>query len=75
MSSSIEGWAEAPLEISLIRVNGQNLELNRTYRVVSHDYIISQWDKYLGFVPKNAWDSGDLFLDAIINQVELQLSD
>jgi 2',3'-cyclic-nucleotide 2'-phosphodiesterase (5'-nucleotidase family) len=49
-------------------------ELNpkRTYRVVTHDYIISQWDKYLDFMPQDIDETGDLFLDAIIRQVRRQ---
>jgi len=74
MSSSIQGWAESPGDGSALMSNGQSLELHRIYKVVSHDYIISQWDKYLGFMPQNAYDSGDLFLDAIIRQVEKQLN-
>jgi 5'-nucleotidase/2',3'-cyclic-nucleotide 2'-phosphodiesterase/3'-nucleotidase/5'-nucleotidase len=42
------------------------------YRVVSHDYILSQWDKYLGFEPFEVEERGDLFLDAIINQIRVQ---
>lgn len=73
LSSSISGWADAPIEPALLQVGGRPLELERIYRVVTHDYIISQWDKYLGFQPRHAYDSGDLFLDGIIRQVNLQL--
>ncbi len=73
MSSSVKGWADAPLEATQLTIKGQSIVLTKTYRVVSHDYIVSQWDKYLGFKPMNVYDSGDLFLDAIIRQVEKQL--
>jgi len=74
MSSSISGWADAPPDLQRLFVNGKSIEAERVYKVVSHDYIISQWDKYLGFMPQNAYDSGSLFLDAIIHQVEKQLN-
>jgi 2',3'-cyclic-nucleotide 2'-phosphodiesterase (5'-nucleotidase family) len=75
MSSSVKGWADTPVEISQLSIAGKPLELNKTYHVVTHDYIISQWDKYLGFMPMNAYDSGDLFLDAILRQVQKQLNE
>ena len=53
-------------------VNGEKLDLDRVYRVISHDFVAGQWDKYLGFKPFDVYDTGDLFLDAIIHQVELQ---
>lgn len=53
-------------------VNGEKLESDRVYRVVSHDFVAGQWDKYLGFKPFDVYDTGELFLDAIVRQVELQ---
>ncbi|MCD8480562.1 MAG: hypothetical protein LRZ88_10315 [Candidatus Cloacimonetes bacterium] len=73
MSSSIVGWADAPLDAAQLTIDGQSIDPKQIYRVVSHDYIVSQWDKYLGFKPVNVYESGDLFLDAIIRQVEQQL--
>lgn len=54
--------------------NGEILDPDAVYRIVSHDYIASQWDKYLGFQPFDVYDTGDLFLDAIIQQVSKQFS-
>jgi 2',3'-cyclic-nucleotide 2'-phosphodiesterase (5'-nucleotidase family) len=53
-------------------VNGEKLILDKVYRVVSHDYVAGQWDKYLGFKPFDIYDTGELILDAIIRQVEKQ---
>lgn len=54
------------------RVNGAPLERDRVYRVVSHDYVAGQWDKYLGFQPFDVYDTGELILDAMIRQLESQ---
>lgn len=54
------------------KVNGEKLVLDKVYRVVSHDYVAGQWDKYLGFKPFDVYDTGELILDAIIRQVENQ---
>ena len=53
-------------------VNGEKLEQDRVYRVVSHDFVAGQWDKYLGSKPFDVYDTGELLLDAVIRQVELQ---
>ncbi len=53
-------------------VNGEPLIPDKVYRVVSHDYVAGQWDKYLGFKPFDVYDTGELILDAIIRQVDQQ---
>ncbi len=53
-------------------VNNRALEPNTKYRVVSHDYIVGQWDKYLGFEPFDVQETGDLILEAMIKQLILQ---
>jgi len=45
---------------------------DQVYRVVSHDYILGQWDKYLGFEPFDVQETGDLILDSAIRQIKLQ---
>ncbi len=45
------------------------LDPNRTYKVVSHDYVIGQWQKYLGFEPQNVQITEDLIFDAIYRQI------
>lgn len=60
-----------PWESSYI-VNGEKLVSDKVYRVVSHDYVAGQWDKYLGFKPFDVYDTGELILDAIIRQVDIQ---
>ncbi len=44
------------------------------YRVVSHDYVLGQWDKYLGFKPFDAYDTGEPLIDPMIRQFRLQFS-
>lgn len=51
-------------------VNGEQLVRDKIYRVVSHDYVAGQWDKYLGFKPFDVYDTGEPILDAIIRQVD-----
>ncbi len=50
-------------------VNGELLKPDKVYRVVSHDYISGQWDKYLGFKPFDVQETGDLILEAMIKQL------
>ncbi|MBW6513739.1 MAG: bifunctional metallophosphatase/5'-nucleotidase [Candidatus Syntrophosphaera sp.] len=50
----------------------QPLDPEAVYKVVSHDYIAGQWDKYLGFKPFDVYDTGVPILDAMIRQFELQ---
>ncbi|MCB5287271.1 MAG: bifunctional metallophosphatase/5'-nucleotidase [Candidatus Cloacimonetes bacterium] len=59
-------------ESSAFMIGNEKLDPQRIYRVVTHDYIISQWDKYLDFQPQDIDETGTLFLDAIIRQVQLQ---
>ena len=70
MSLSESSWLND--DAKALKIGNQDLVLDRVYRVVSHDYILSQWDKYLGFEPFDIYETGDLFLDAIIQQVKLQ---
>jgi 2',3'-cyclic-nucleotide 2'-phosphodiesterase (5'-nucleotidase family) len=70
MTVSEASWLVDSAEDFLIGNNP--LQLDKIYRVVSHDYILSQWDKYLGFKPFDVEEQGDLFLDAIINQIQKQ---
>ena len=53
-------------------VNGERLIPDKVYRVISHDYIAGQWDKYLGFKPFDVYDTGELILDAMIRQFQTQ---
>jgi len=53
------------------RIGGEQIQPDKRYRIVTHDYIVSQWDKYLGFQPQDLDETGELFLDVIIRQVEL----
>lgn len=53
-------------------VGPERLQPNKVYQVISHDYVAGQWQKYLGFQPFKVYDTGELFLDAMIRQVKLQ---
>jgi 5'-nucleotidase/UDP-sugar diphosphatase len=48
------------------------IQPDRLYRVVSHDYLVGQWDKYLGFEPFDVYDTGELILDAIVRQMIIE---
>lgn len=52
--------------------NGQKVDENKIYRVVTHDYLAGQWDKYLGFKPFGVSETGDLIYDVMVKQVERQ---
>ncbi|MCB5234015.1 MAG: bifunctional metallophosphatase/5'-nucleotidase [Candidatus Cloacimonetes bacterium] len=66
MTLNIPGWL-VPGEI--LTIAGKEIVPEQVYRVVSHDYILSQWDKYIGSKPFDIEETGNLFLDGIINQV------
>jgi 2',3'-cyclic-nucleotide 2'-phosphodiesterase (5'-nucleotidase family) len=59
-NSGQEGWFD---------IGGQKLVEDKLYRVVSHDYLAGQWDKYLDFKPLNVIETGDLILDVMVKQV------
>ncbi len=50
----------------------ENLQAGKIYTVMSHDYVVGQWQKYLGFKPYKVYDTGELFLDAMTRQVQKQ---
>ncbi|MDD3534929.1 MAG: bifunctional UDP-sugar hydrolase/5'-nucleotidase [Candidatus Cloacimonetes bacterium] len=66
MSSSLGNW----MGTGDLQIAGKKIDKDRLYKVVTHDYILSQWEKYLDFEPQAGYDSGELFLDAIIRQVQ-----
>ncbi|PKN80671.1 MAG: 5'-nucleotidase [Candidatus Cloacimonetes bacterium HGW-Cloacimonetes-1] len=70
------GWTtKTELETGLpgnFSVDGSKLIPDKTYRIVSHDYLAGQWDKYLGFEPFDVYDTGDLILDALVDQIKKQ---
>lgn len=53
-------------------VGNKPLNPDIAYRVISHDYLVGQWDKYLGFKPFGIVETGDLILDSAIRQIKLQ---
>jgi 2',3'-cyclic-nucleotide 2'-phosphodiesterase (5'-nucleotidase family) len=70
-SSQSEGWQDH--HNHHFRVSDtEGLDTNRIYTVISHDYVLGQWQKYLGFQPYKSYDTGELFLDAMIRQVNKQ---
>jgi 2',3'-cyclic-nucleotide 2'-phosphodiesterase (5'-nucleotidase family) len=81
LSTSAPGWmyledneAAVLVDQAYFNLGKEILEPDKIYRVVAHDYVVGQADKYLGFRPFDIYDTGDLFLDAIIRQVEKQFS-
>ncbi|MBM4403242.1 MAG: bifunctional metallophosphatase/5'-nucleotidase [Candidatus Cloacimonetes bacterium] len=55
-------------------INGVPLDQKDIYRIVSHDFLAGQWEKYLTFKPQSVIDTGDLILDAVKNQIVRQFS-
>ncbi|MFW5627952.1 MAG: bifunctional metallophosphatase/5'-nucleotidase [Candidatus Cloacimonadaceae bacterium] len=72
MTLNIPGWL---VEDEKLSIDGKEIVPDKIYRVVSHDYILSQWDKYIGGKPFDIEDTGNLFLDGIINQAGKTLED
>ena len=58
----------------LYYINGEPVQPDKIYRVVSFDYVLGQWDKYLGFKPFDIQETGDLFPEAMIKQITKQAS-
>ncbi|HQP33014.1 MAG TPA: bifunctional UDP-sugar hydrolase/5'-nucleotidase [Candidatus Cloacimonas sp.] len=50
-------------------INGKPVDPDKIYRVVSIDYILGQWDKYLNFKPFDVQETGDLFPEVMIKQI------
>ena len=48
------------------------IDPDATYKIVSHDYVLGQWDKYLGFNPSNPVITHVLIFDAIREQVQIE---
>ncbi|MDZ4121906.1 MAG: bifunctional UDP-sugar hydrolase/5'-nucleotidase [Candidatus Cloacimonadaceae bacterium] len=59
-------------EKAFFAIDGLPIDSDRTYRIITHDYLAGQWDKYLGFEPFDLYDTGDLLLDVMVEQVKLQ---
>jgi hypothetical protein len=58
-----------------VTINGQLLEMDRLYTVAAHDYITeSQPDRYLKFIPRNSYPTGQLFSDVIIEEIANSVS-
>lgn len=56
-----------------IQVNNEPVVADKVYRIVSHDYLAGQADKYLLFKPFEIIYTDDLILDVMVKQVEKQL--
>ncbi len=57
-------------DICNLRIGGRKVKDDKVYRVISHDYLAGQADKYLLFTPFNQEKTGDLILDVMIRQVQ-----
>ncbi|GAB1467969.1 bifunctional UDP-sugar hydrolase/5'-nucleotidase [Candidatus Cloacimonadota bacterium] len=69
---AIGSWGGDTILKKAYVVGSKPIDPNKLYRVVSHDYVSEQWDKYLGFQPLDVQETGDLVLDAVIEQLVLQ---
>ena len=70
LSYKIVRATEKPTEIL---VNGEPLDLNKTYKCISIDYVaISQPERYFGFTPQQTEDLGIQFTNLIIKCIKNQ---
>lgn len=69
---SIGSWGSDVALKKAYTVGGIPIDPDKVYRVISHDYILGQWDKYLGFEPFDVQETGELILDSSIRQIKLQ---
>lgn len=60
------------LMIDQIKIGGVDVIPDKIYKIVSHDFLAGQADKYLMFEPINPQITDDLILDVIVRQVEKQ---
>jgi 5'-nucleotidase/UDP-sugar diphosphatase len=56
-----------------VRVKDEPVVPDKVYRIVSHDYLAGQADKYLLFEPFDIEYTDNLILDVMVRQVEKQL--
>lgn len=69
--SSPSGWQGSGDE-AVFDLGVQFYEPDKVYRVISHDFVAGQWDKYLGFEPFDIYDTGEPFLDAMVREIKAQ---
>ncbi len=64
------GADSAALRLVDSSVNGSPVDITRTYRVASIDYVaVSQWAEYLGFEPRRLEPTADLLSDVISDEI------
>jgi 2',3'-cyclic-nucleotide 2'-phosphodiesterase (5'-nucleotidase family) len=51
-------------------IAGKPIEDSRTYSVASIDYVVEQYERYLGFQPQSVQETGQLLSDFIMAQVQ-----
>ncbi len=66
-----DGWQDHVREPEL-DLGHTIMKPDATYKIISHDYIAGQWQKYLGFEPKNLKTTSTPIFDALLHQVKLQ---
>lgn len=62
--------AGAPEVVSLT-VGGQPVDLNRSYSAAATSYIVEQWEKHLGFEPKDAVPIGTNDFEAAVEYAKM----
>jgi 2',3'-cyclic-nucleotide 2'-phosphodiesterase (5'-nucleotidase family) len=61
---------DSVVTVKNIEVDGKPLDENRSYRIVSIDYVaISQWNRHLGFKPHAVDTTGELLSDVIMDEI------
>jgi len=55
--------------VTNIRINSIPLDPKKTYHGVSHDYVLTHYDKYLDFTPKHIKDTKIIFVNQLIDYI------
>ena len=64
------GVRDGVAQIKSITVGGKPLDDAKTYQVASIDYVaLSQWNRYLGFEPRDVDVTGELISDVVMDEI------
>jgi 2',3'-cyclic-nucleotide 2'-phosphodiesterase (5'-nucleotidase family) len=59
------------VDIRQIMIGNHALDVRQTYRVASIDFVaVSQWDRYLGFAPRNLQEKNEQITDVVIDEIQ-----
>jgi 2',3'-cyclic-nucleotide 2'-phosphodiesterase (5'-nucleotidase family) len=58
------------IDTVICEIEGKPIKDSRTYSVASIDYVVEQYERYLGFQPQSVQETGQLLSDFIMAQVQ-----